>query len=137
MGRARQAGGFTLIEVMVAVAIIAILVSLAIPSYQEHLRKGRRAEAQSYLMDLANLEQQYLLDARSYATGGTAITTLNKPAPVTVTNFYDITIADGATTAPPTFVITATPKAGTAQETDGVLTIDESGAKTRAGVSGW
>ena len=138
MPSARRAqGGFTLIEIMVVVVIIAILAAIAIPSYQENLKKGRRAEAQAYIMDLANLEQQYLLDARSYATGATAVATLNKPAPTSVSNFYDIAIADGATTAPPTFVITATPKAGSAQDGDGVLSVDQSGKKMRGAAQGW
>ena len=133
----RKDRGFTLIELVIVVAIIGILVAIAFPSYQTHLRKGRRAEAQSVLMDAANKEQQYLLDARAYALGSTALATLGVVPPYTVANFYTITVMPAAATTPPTFTITATPVATSAQAPDGVLTIDNTGQKTLAGNPGW
>lgn len=47
--------------------VVVILATIAYPSYQDNLRKGRRAAAQSFLIETASLQQQYLLDARSYA----------------------------------------------------------------------
>ena len=129
--------GFTLIEMMIVVAIIGILVAIAYPSFQGHLRKGRRAEAQSVIMDAANKQQQYLLDARTYALGSTALATLNVVPPTSVTNFYTITVTPAAATTPPTFTITATPVAGSQQAPDGTLTIDNTGQKTLAGSAGW
>lgn len=125
--------GFTLIEIMVVVAIVAILAAIAFPSYQNHLRKARRADAQSAMMDLANREQQYLLDARSYATGGTALSSLNVTLASDVTTYYTISIAPGAST--PSFVITAAPQGP--QLPDGNLTLDSDGNKTLNGASGW
>ena len=52
---------------MIVVAIVAILAAIAFPSYQEHLRKSRRAAAQSFMVDVAARQQQYLIDARSEA----------------------------------------------------------------------
>jgi type IV pilus assembly protein PilE len=120
----KKTRGFTLIEVMVVVTIIGILVAIAFPSYQNYLRKGRRAQAQSYLMEVTNAQQQYLLDARSYAPD---VTTLKKPTPTDVSNFYAIAIAVAG--PPPSFTVTATPSG--AQAVDGTLTIDSTGAKTR------
>jgi len=127
--------GFTLIEIVVVVAIVAILAAIAFPSYQNYLRKARRADAQTFMMDVANREQQYLLDARAYATGSGALTSLNVSTPSTVSTYYTVSVADGATT--PSFVITATPVTGTPQVSDGALTLDNNGTKTLNGANGW
>ena len=136
----KRARGFSLIEIMTVVVIIGILVAIAVPSYQNYLRKGRRAAAQSYLMEVTNAQQQYLMDARAYAPD---VTTLQKPTPTDVGSFYAIAIA--TSTPPPAFPITATPSG--VQAADGVLAIDNLGRKTRvvtsnaanepAGTYGW
>lgn len=121
--------GFTLVELMIVVTIIGILTAIVYPSYQEHLRKGRRASAQTHLMDVAQRQQQYLLDARAYAVD---LASLSVTTPPDVSSFYTITVAAAAGT-PPTFTITATPIAGTAQASDVTLTIDNAGVKTPSG----
>lgn len=130
--------GFTLIELMVAVAIVGILAAIAYPSYTNYLLKGRRASAQAHLMDIAQRQQQYLLDARAYAPD---LPTLNVTTPSDVSAYYSpITIvAVNTAGVPPSFTITATPKAGTAQVNDqcGTLGIDNTGNKTvSTGVAG-
>lgn len=133
LGKSRRQSGFTLVEVMVTVAIVAILAAVSYPSYQSHLRKGRRAQAQSYLMNLAQREQQYLTDNRAYALDNGTIsagTVLSAPVPSDVASSYTITTAARAGTSP-SFIITATARGR--QAADGNLTIDETGAKTPAG----
>lgn len=120
--------GFTLIELVVAVAIIGILASIALPNYLEYVKKGRRAAAQSHLMDVAQRQQQYLLDNRSYAA---ALSTLSLTTPGDVSAYYTITI-EAADATPPTFTVTATPVSGSAQAGDATLTLDNTGAKTPA-----
>lgn len=120
-----KARGFSLIELMIAVAIVGILVAIAVPSYQNHLRKGRRAEAQAFVMQVAQREQQYLLDARTYAY---TLTDLSMVPPTTVSDHYNVTIAQGLTT--PSFIITADPTS-TVQIPDGTLTLTHTGAKER------
>lgn len=128
----KKAAGFTLIELMIVVAIVGILSAIAYPSYQSYLMKGRRASAQTHLMDIAQRQQQYLLDARSYAD----LTTLNVTTPADVSQYYTIAITPASPTT--TFTVRATPKVGTQQAGDpcGVLEIDNTGAKTAAQTSG-
>ena len=120
-----------------AVAIVGILAIIAFPSYQDHLRKGRRSAAQSFIIDVAARQQQYLIDARSYAAGAGALGTLNLAVPADVSRFYTVTIDPAVPTLPPSYTISATPIAGSAQIPDGVLTLDHQGAKTRNGQAGW
>jgi type IV pilus assembly protein PilE len=129
--------GFTLIELMIAVAIVAIVAMIAIPSYKAQLVKGRRSSAEAALLDIAQREQQYLLDARGYAYSVTAlysVAALNAAIPVNVLNYYTISFAPPPLVGPPTFTALATPIAGTAQAGDVTLTIDQTGAKAPANI---
>lgn len=114
--------GFTLIELMITVAVVGILAAVAYPSYFSYLQKGRRADAQAYLLNIAQKQQQYFTDSRSFSSD---IASLNETTPNSVSSYYTITISVPTST---TFVITATPKLS--QTSDGVLTIDNSGSKT-------
>ena len=127
--------GFTLVEMIIVVAIVAILVAVALPSYRDHVRKSRRAEAQAYLMALAGRQTQFLIDTRSYAA---TLATINIPMPSNVAASYDVTLA-AAGGPPPTFVLTAAPKPGTDQVSErcGTLTINQTGAKTAAVIGCW
>ncbi len=129
--------GFTLIELLVVVAILGVLLAIAVPSYRSHVIKGHRASAQTFMMEVANRQNQYLLDARNYAVGAGALTTLGQTVPADVSSHYTITIDPAAPATPPAYTITATPIVGTAQASDGVLTLDNLGVKTRNGQPGW
>lgn len=97
--------GFSLVELMVVVSVIGIVSMVAIPSYVQYTVRANRASAQSYLLNLANRETQYMLDARSYTNS--LATLLAVPADVAANYTVTITVNNSAT--PPTYTITATP----------------------------
>ena len=124
-----RSAGFTLIEVMIVVAIIGILSAIAFPSYQNYVMRAKRSAAQQFMLDISSREQQYLLDARSYtATIGTG--GLNMTVSTDVSPYYTFAIAVNNAAAPPTFTITAT--AIGSQLNDGNLTLNNLGQKTPA-----
>jgi type IV pilus assembly protein PilE len=101
------------------------------------VKKSRRGDAEATLMDIAQREQQYLLDARTYAA---TVAALNVTIPADVSAYYTIQICQTTVPcaapggAPPTFAIIATPIAGSPQAGDFTLTLDSTGAKSPAGV---
>jgi type IV pilus assembly protein PilE len=122
--------GFTLIELMITVAIVGILASIALPSYKAYVKRGHRAAAQAEMMDLANREQQFLLSNRSYV-GKAALTASGYAPPADVTSRYTWAVVPNNAASPPTFTVVFTPIG--AQAGDGILLLNSVGLKTRAG----
>lgn len=120
--------GFTLIELMITLAVIGILAAIAYPSYQSAMVKNRRASAQAHLMNIAQREQQYLLDNRAYTD---QLSDLGVTTPTDVSSYYSITVPVG-TGAVPSFTATATPIADTPQAGDGTLTLTNTGVRSPA-----
>lgn len=116
----RRNAGFTLIELMVAVAIVGILVRLAYPAYTQSVLKSHRAEAKSALLDLAAREERYFSTTNTYTSTGTALgyasgTTLTAAAPLQVmtgsASYYSLSVQVPDPAAPassPSFLATAT-----------------------------
>nr|WP_306109949.1 type IV pilin protein [Pseudomonas sp. JG-B] len=107
------------------------MAAVAYPSYTSYVKRSNRGEAQAYLMALAQKQQQLLMDSRAYTS---IVTNLEVDEPSSVSRNYTVTVSSIGTT-PPTFTITAAPKAGTVQAGDGNLSIDQSGDKVWAGGS--
>ena len=133
--RPMRTRGFSLVELIITLAIVALLVAVALPTYRDHMRKSRRAEAQAYLMAVAGRQQQFLIDSRAYAA---SLATINVPMPTGVAASYNVTLAV-AGGPPPTFALTAAPKPGTDQvyERCGTLGVDQTGAKMASLSSCW
>ncbi|MBU6437361.1 MAG: prepilin-type N-terminal cleavage/methylation domain-containing protein [Betaproteobacteria bacterium] len=121
--------GFTLIELLIAVAVVAILAVIAIPSYESYIVRSNRAAAKAALMDVAQREQQYMLDTRTYAA--TLVDLGIGSLPAEVARHYTIAIAVTAT-APPGFTATATPLPAGRQAADGLLRINQAGVREPA-----
>jgi type IV pilus assembly protein PilE len=94
--------GFTLIEVMITVAIVGILAAIAYPSYVDYITKSARSEGQAAVMKVANLQEQYYLDNKAYATN---MTKLGLAASPLVTEHGHYSVASAGTTS---LTITAT-----------------------------
>ena len=133
----RRIRGFTLLEVMIVVAIVGILAAIALPAYQNQVRKGNRSAAQQFMLDVATKQQQILMDMRSYvavANGNfgnkpsDASPGVGIPQPPSTSGKYTFAVTVVNTATPPTFTITAT--AINNQAVDGNLTLDQAGTKT-------
>lgn len=128
MLRRRLSGqaGFTLVELMMVVVIVAVLMAIALPAFQNQVRRGNRTAAQAEMMAIANLQQQYLLSNRSYMDKTTLEATGFALDPDVDRNYdYDITINLSTV---PTYTIQFT--ATGSQAADGNLTLNEQGVGT-------
>lgn len=105
VSRLRAAGGFSLIELMIVVAIVAVLLSVALPAFQNEVIRGRRAAVQGEMLDLANRQEQYLIATRTYAATKADLSYTDDPDLV---GFYTITL-ENVDPAGPTFTIKAVP----------------------------
>jgi len=105
----KQSTGFTLVELMVTVAVIAILASIAYPSYTSQVAKSRRADAQQFMMQMDTRQKQILIEQRAYATTPDALNVSSEGFTCNssrcANSFYNITFnpAVDNTATPPSY----------------------------------
>jgi type IV pilus assembly protein PilE len=137
--KAKQTG-FTLIELMIAVAVVGILTAVAYPSYQNHIKKAKRSEAQAALVSLATAMEQWRVENNNSYTGvtvGTAgdatdIFTSRVPTDGSGTQSYTLSISNLAAS---TYTLTATP---VGSDDCGNLTLTSTGVKgSSTGTNCW
>ena len=127
-----QQRGFTLIEIMIVVAVIGVLAAIAYPNYQQYVIKTKRTEAMSEMQNIASQ-----LESRKLAQGtySNALTTgLGGNFPSRGQTLYIITFTPSPLTAE--WVITATPVPNSQVATDGTLTLNYLNIKCRSTLCG-
>ena len=125
-------GGFTLIELMITVAVIGILAAIAVPSYVRYTIRSSRQAVQSELVVLASIQEKIYLNSNAYASSvttaynGSSTGGLGVPTGKSRDGKYTFSV----TAASATYTLTATPVVGSSQSADGALTINAAENRT-------
>ena len=125
----RRAGaGFTLIELMIVVAVVAILAAIAVPSYQEQVRKSRRAQAKADIVEYVQMAERFFTVIYTYV--GFALPATVSPREAGATPRYNLAASTQTATQ---FVLTATATGPQASDRCGDLSVSNTGLKTESG----
>ncbi len=120
----RAQGGITMLELMITVAIIGILASIAYPAYMNYVVRANQAEAQEFMQDVASRAEQYRMDARDYPES--IDDDLNMSAPARVADNYDVILTEVTGSS---FVVEAEPRAGSRQSGEPTLRLHSNGER--------
>ncbi|MGH8294044.1 MAG: type IV pilin protein [Steroidobacteraceae bacterium] len=136
-----RAHGFTLIELVIAIVVVAILAAIAIPSYRHAIEKSRRTDARTAVLDLAAREQRYYGTQNSFTTVFADLGYApagQMPTSVTVgSGYYTVALGPAIATDPPTFTVTATATGAQLDDTGcRTFTVDNTGLQKAYDSSG-
>ncbi|MDR2011986.1 MAG: type IV pilin protein [Rhodanobacter sp.] len=122
--------GFTLIELMIVLAIIAILSIIVYPNYTRHVQRTRRADGHEMLMRIASAEERYYTTFNRYTT---TLSDLGFGSGLSESGYYVITVDQGSTRDMRSYALTAAPQGTQVADACGDLTIDSAGVKGQSG----
>ncbi len=123
------AKGFTLIELMIVVAVVAILAAIAYPNFNESVLKSRRGQAKADMAETSQMLERFHTVNNTYV----GFTPASLPSPKNGTARYTLNIATTAST----FTITAAPETSQSKDKCGTMTLNQAGAKTAAQADCW
>jgi len=134
--------GFSLIELMIVVAIVGILAAIGYPSYRDSVRKANRTEGKALLVDAANRQERFYSNNNSYTANMTQLNYAANPA-ISESQYYSVAavalpVASGGTgNIATSFLLSATAQGGQADDTQcAVISIDNLGQKTAVASGG-
>jgi type IV pilus assembly protein PilE len=129
--KGRQSG-FTLIELMITVAVIGILAAIAVPSYAQYTIRSSRQAVQSELVVMASMQEKIYLNSNAFASSVTTAYNGSSTGGLGVPNgrSRDGKYTFSVTVASATYTLTATPVVGSSQSADGALTINAAENRT-------
>lgn len=128
----KQERGFTLLELMIVVVIIAILAAIAIPTYGRYAIRAHRVDGQELLLRIANAQERFYATNNHYG----ALTELGYDNPaLSEKRYYSVSMDPAAASTTQSFTATAAPKNGQAKDDCADLTITNTGVKASSGMT--
>jgi len=122
----RVTSGFTLIEVMITVAIVGILAAIALPNYSQYVERGRRKDATAVLMEAAQFAERYFTENRTYVGVNAAMPAALKTSPREGSAWYNIASSGEAVS---TYTLTAAPTSAWTPTKCGSMSVNQIGVR--------
>lgn len=126
--------GVTLIELMVVIAVIGIVSAVALPSYNKHVLKSNRSNAQAVLLETAQFMERYYTANNSYVNASVLTAVVPKGATGSAVK-YNVSFSVAPTAS--AYTVQAVPANGQASDSCGTLTVSQTGAQTAATAGCW